>query len=205
MTNNCDCQHPATIEYDGPAPTELPVTLAFAKQQAAIDPSDSSFDDLLTSYLQAATTMVQDWIGKTLITTSYIANWNFEFPMCMKIRENPELFVDRIEYIPAGEEDYVVLDPDMYLLAKTQHVRYVYPVVHWPDTDQVSDTARLYYSAGFGPDESSIPAEIKLAITMITTKAIAQRGDCGSECGSDLLKPAQKLLRSWKEHRGLYV
>jgi hypothetical protein len=203
--SECKCQGPATIEYDGPAPTELPVTLDFVKQQAGIDPSDDTFDVLLTEYIKSAASMVQDWIGKTLITTSYIANWNFDFPLCMRLRENPELTIDRIEYIPTGQETYSILDPDMYLAVTDKHITQIYPESVWPTADPVSDTVQAYYSAGFGPDETSIPAEIKLAIAMVATKALNQRGDCDGECGADLLRPATKLLRNYKEYRGLYV
>lgn len=204
-TTECKCQGPATIEYDGTPPTELPVTLDYAKLQAGIDLSDDTFDTLMNEYIKSASSMVQDWIGKTLITTSYVANWNFDFPMCMRLRENPELTIDRIEYIPVGEQTYSILDSDLYLSVTDKHVTNILPASTWPTTDPVSDAVRIYYSAGFGPDETSIPDEIKLAITRVTTKALNQRGDCDGDCGADLLRPAIKLLRSYKDHRGLYV
>lgn len=203
--SHCDCDHPAWIMETGIPPTELPVSLDFVKRHVAIDPSDTTFDELLTAYIKAAEKITQNWIGKTLITRTYTAGYHFSFPPCLEIQECPFFEVTKIEYIPENEENYVDLDPDQYRLLKIRHFNFVYPNSAWPQTDKVSDAVIVYYTAGYGNTEADIPLEIKLALAMTVNKAFNDRGDCDSDKQLNLLQPAIKILRDFKPCRGIYV
>lgn len=188
--------------YDGTPPTALPVDLELVKSQAAIDPSDTTFDVLLTTYVKVLTKQIQDWIGKTLITTNYSVGLDFGFPCCVEIGDGPNVVIDRVQYIPDGGTDYEVLDPKNYEIITTQHFIQIFsaPGIPWPETEFVPEAAEIYYSAGFGADHTAVPDEIQLAIAMSATKALNQRGDCDCAAPVNLLSSASNLLKSYKPY-----
>lgn len=204
MICKTECEYPKWCVIDGAAPTAKPVSTTLVKQQAAIDPSDDTFDPLIDVYIESARKLVQDWIGKTLITTNYLCSWSWGFPDCLKIQDGPNFILTKISYIDVESGDWVDLDISAYQIDSDQHFINIYPDTVWPDTPNNPNVIRAYYAAGFGVSDAEVPAEIKLALAQICTQALGQRGDCGDgEC--NLLPTAMKLLRSYKPYRVVNV
>lgn len=192
------CAFPKWCLVDGEPPYAQPVSTNLVKQQAAIDPSDTTYDPLIDVYIKSATELVQNWIGKTLIATSYIASWSWCFPDCLQIQNNPNFSLTKIDYIDINTGEFVTLDSDTYLVDAGKHFIDIYTVSGWPQVPDVPDVARAYYTAGFGASEADVPADIQLALAMIVTKALGERGDCGTV---KLLDSAMNLLRNYKPYK----
>lgn len=186
-------------------PVHKAIKLGFAKRHLRIDHDDD--DDLLRSYIRAATAWAEKYMGRALITTTFsmaigdqpIANawpmtpspllvlplaysWPPMHPRPYRLLRAPYKSFGGITVInPDGSQD--ILSPTDYQL------------------DVASEPARFHltggfgllrdrhlmvtFTAGYGDDHTFIPHDIKLAIAILTAYFYENRGDMSMDAMPD--------------------
>jgi hypothetical protein len=177
------------------APTVEPVTLAQAKSQLRVDFAD---DDLLIGmYIQAAREYAENYTGRAFIQQTWRLSldnfpyykdahinmrnglFNGAYLHCMAINlPRPKLMsVSSITYLD-GTGTPQTLDPSLYVvdtdveparIVPKRNTFWPYPQIFQPNAVQVT------YVAGYGTDASTVPAQVQIAILMLTAHFYANR------------------------------
>lgn len=178
------------------APAETAITTAFARAQLGMDAADTSLDALLSVYIPAATKMAQDYTGITFVTTTYKAYWNALFG-CLKIQNSPNFAITEFAYVDTDGNGQTLTSDD-YRIYTDDVFAYIFPAEgeSFPDTDEVPNAVTITYTAGYG-NQAAVPTDIQLAIAMMVTGMVANRGDCSDECG-EVPCGAQRILTKYK-------
>lgn len=186
-------------------PQRKAISLGFAKRHLRIDHDDD--DDLLRTYIRAATSWVEKFTGRALITTQYvmavgdqpIANaWPMTPSPLMVLPlaySWPPMHPRPIRLLRAPYQAFggiEVIDPD----GTTETLS---PTQYW--LDAASEPARfsmtgsfgllrgrhlqVTFTAGYGDTHKQIPADIRLAIAMLTAYIYENRGDMTMEAMPD--------------------
>lgn len=183
-------------------PVETPVTLDFVKRHLRIDHDDD--DGLLPTYIVAAASWIENYLGRTLITTTYtmavgdqpVANawpmtpspllilplaysWPPLHPMPFRLLRSPFQSFGGIQVVNSADGTTTTLDPTEYTL------------------DVASDPARFHltgsfgllrgrhllvtFTAGYGDTPDKIPRDIQLAVAILVAYIYENRGDMSME------------------------
>lgn len=180
-------------------PAIQPVTLADIKDQLNIETADS--DTRLSILIAAATQMVEDHIGRALITRSYMAtlNWwptsNAGFVLrFIRLPKPPLISIESL--VTYDDSDAPTTYPtSQYFVDTTQAAGRL--VLRrgcvWPLPLRVSSAIELRWTAGYGATADEIPPPILLAIRLQVGVLNEARGD---ETSAAALHPAAVALLS---------
>lgn len=169
-------------EYVGPvqnaAPTASLLTVAEVRAQARVD-SDSE-DTLIQGYIDAAGSLIQDYLGKSLFTQTFKLYLNYGFPYVEKpsgifrsapiILEKPPIqSVQKLYYVNT-EGIETELTSDKYQTQLHGSYPKILPAygLSWPDARNVLEAVRVEYTAGYGADTTNVPKGVIQAARMIT-------------------------------------
>lgn len=173
------------------------VSLAEAKKQLRLEDSFTDEDDLIQSYIDAAVTDCENFIGGHIIPGELVLNYDkFETPVVFEAF--PLKSVTEVKYFKDGTE--VTLDSSKYALTKQNEKVYQLRFKgDLPDADKQFDAVKITIACGFKNDV--IPKPIKQAIKMMVSKMYEYREDYFQNNVFNMTNsPAYGLLRPYKKY-----
>lgn len=176
-------------------PTETPVTVSELKQQARV--SDSSEDELLQSYIDAATDYLQDQTGMFFLNHSVIfypvetavqgvfssGAWRREFDSVAswsaataQFPRSPVSYVSSVEYRAVGSSGYTVISSSDYSLLADRRLRFGSDFSFPAISHEFADPVRISATVGYGTTPGSVPAILRNAILILAAHFYDNRG-----------------------------
>jgi uncharacterized phiE125 gp8 family phage protein len=142
-------------------PTELPVSLAEAKAQCRVLHDDE--DDLLDGLIAAATSMVEDYTGRSLMAQTWRLTID-EFADRILLPRGPVQSVSAFTVLPQTGSAATV-DSALYALDNESDPAAIVrqPSASWPTPGDRVNPISITYLAGY----DTVPAAIKHAILML--------------------------------------
>lgn len=148
-------------------PAEEPVTLGEAKAHMRVDSSDE--DALISSYIKAARSWAEGFLGRSIVTQTRSAFLD-EFPDGpIELLHSPVQSVSYVKYYDISGS-LITLDASKYIV----DTKDIPPKIHfldgesWPDAKTRPNAVEIQYVAGYGLPSTGtpkvIPSEIALAI-----------------------------------------
>lgn len=160
---------------------ERPLTLAEVKDYVKVDTADTLQDDFLCALIDAATDCGEKYTGRDFINRTY-TTFRDTFHDCFQLRRSRVSDVTSIKFllndvlttVPTTVWGFTDVNdfPDIFL--KEDQV--------WPtDVDNVPQAIEIVFIAGFGADNTAIPADIKQAMLANILFMFDNRGDCPTD------------------------
>lgn len=150
-------------------PTAMPVTLAEAKAQCRVLHDDE--DDLIEGLIAAATSMVEDYLGRSLSAQTWRLTLD-GFADRIILPRGPVTAISAFTYLDAAGASQTV-SSGLYALdtdADPQMIRRQ-PAASWPVPGDFVNPVTITYTAGF----TEAPAAIRHAILMLVANWFANR------------------------------
>ena len=167
------------IEYSIVSQTnELPLTLTEVKSHLRIDFTND--DTYLTHLIKVASSFFEEMTGRSLITKTY-KTYLDKFPQYnvgIKIRKSKLQSILSIQYYLNNvltnytSQNYYYNDSTGFseIFLKVNNF---YP----NEIDEIKNSVVINFTAGYGANEASIPANIKQSLLMFITDCYMNRGD----------------------------
>lgn len=155
------------------APTTYPVTTQEAKRHLRIPQSVDTWDLLISSLIQSATTWAENYTRRRFVQAT-VRQWADEFPS----NQAPLILygypvIDDVDfqviYWDSDDVETVFVKDTDYKVETISEPGSIYltPNTFWPTTKSLKRNAvRITYKAGYGA-ASTVPAEIKQALLLI--------------------------------------
>ena len=163
-------------------PAERPLTLTQVKNHLKISLLDTSQDDYLYLLIDSAALYFEKYTNRILINTGF-TTFRDDFHHCfLELRRSKVQTVDSIEYLK--DSVFTLIDPSVYYFTDVNDYSEIFLNENecWPtDIDCVKQAVRIIFVAGFGPDETFIPADIKVGLLNHIANTYSNRGDCGCD------------------------
>lgn len=157
-------------------PQNLAVLLADAEKQCEVPSSDMAHDSHITRLIKTATSDVERYTRRALITQKWRLSLR-EFPPQIKLPRPPLQSVEEIGYVNANGESQI-LDAAKYRVSIDAKPAIIEPVDDWPSTDpETIEAVTVEYTAGFGDDDTDIPEQFKNVIYELVAFRFMNRGD----------------------------
>lgn len=191
------------VQTTPPAAGTTPLSLAEAKQQLALAPSESGHDQLVTRLVAAATEQAEQWTGRALLTQTWRLTLD-RFPLGeIRLPRPPLQSITTVQYI---DEDGATqtLDESLYQVTSDAEPARLAPAYgeSWPATRCQPEAVLVTYVAGYGAAGSAVPAPIRHAIHMLVGHWFANRQAVGSEASDEVPLGVAHLLNSWRTGAG---
>lgn len=166
-------------------PASTPITLAEVKEFLRIDTSDD--DALLTSLIEAAVACGEGITRRIFITTGFRTfrngfseTKNFvqggELPIVL--RKSSLIDTTLFTYKTDSGTTTLVKDTDFFEEIVNDYSK-LRPEDMWPsDNKERVQSITIEFDAGYGPDASDVPADIKTALQQHVCFLYNNRGDC---------------------------
>jgi uncharacterized phiE125 gp8 family phage protein len=148
------------------APTVDPLTVAEVKAHLRIDGNDE--DQLLSTYIKAATAFVQNECGIQIMRATLKLTLD-EFPSVdyIKLPRPPLVSVSSIDYLDGDGVSQTFSTTNVATDATPAVGRIVLKDgVDWPDTDDQLAAVSVTYLAGYA-DRSSLPADVRVLLLLL--------------------------------------
>ncbi len=184
-------------------PSVEPVLLADAKQQARID--TTADDNLVTDFITGARQWAENYTGRAFITQTW-QMWLDLWPGAVDmwwdgVRDGPVTGLDEINYIALPRPPLVSVNSVQYF--DNTDTGTVWPTSNyfvdtirapgrvalrlgsvWPVPSRLTNGIMIEYVAGYGPDGSYVPEQIKSAIRQLVTHWYENRGEAATSASS---------------------
>jgi uncharacterized phiE125 gp8 family phage protein len=144
-------------------PAALAVTLADARAHLRIDPDVTAFDPQLSLWLAGITAEAEHTTGRKFVNRPMRVSLD-QFGDAIKLSA-PTFSVESVQFVDASGVDQT-LHPLDYYVDKITVPGYVVPASGsaWPATAVRPHTVTVDYTAGYGPDATTVPAAARLYI-----------------------------------------
>jgi uncharacterized phiE125 gp8 family phage protein len=173
------------------APVIEPVTLAEARLQCQCDPSDTSEDVLITSYIKASRQLCEHMAGRRLITqtwTETLDAWPSADGGAIVLPETPVLSVASVTYVDGAGVTRTVAQADYRLDLRADKAR-LRPAFGktWPTADTRADygVVSVDYVVGFGSATTDVPEALR-AYILVHVAAMFEQRPAVSEVGNNI-------------------
>lgn len=171
------------------------LTLEKAKKQLRIEVEITDENELIQDYIDAAQTACENFINRSISERLFIMECN-EFSTPITFERNYENdVIKKIEYYEPGANTLTVLDPDQYLLRKSNLAEcFDIKFLSLPETDKRDDAVVITIEQGFAL--AKCPKPILQAINLRLSDFYERRED--REQGNS---PASyNLLRAYRKY-----
>lgn len=186
------------------APSTEPVTLAEAKTHCRVFAEWTEDDALLNRLVSTARILAEIELSESLITTGwdlYLDCWpgglsggyfnrvirqmgegpgwlpSTSSGAAIGFPRGPVLAVSQVQYLDLAG-NLQTLDPSVYRVSTGKAGRIQPRQGHsWPIIGSEADAIRISYTAGYGPDASTVPSNIKSGLLLAVGSFYANRGD----------------------------
>ncbi len=137
------------------APATLAVSLSDIKDHLRVDISTD--DDLITSYINAAISIVQNKSNRQLITATYTTTLD-DFTNKIRLFPSPLQSVTSINYVDTNGQSQT-LSTSVYSVITNASVGYIVKAYgqSWPSTRVQDEAATIVWKAGYGDNASDVP------------------------------------------------
>jgi len=147
------------------APTAEPILLADAKLHLKID-SDTTDDNLITSLIQAAREMAENYTGRAFINQTWEYTLNL-FPASeIPLRPLPLSSITSITYKDTDGTTQTVASSVYETDTYKGEAALKYSQI-WPTARDIQNSILITFVAGYGTAGASVPAAIRAAILLI--------------------------------------
>lgn len=160
------------------APVNKPVTLVEVKTHLKIDAADATQDDYLNLLIDMATAFGEKYTKRTFIDTGF-TTFRDDFNDSLLLRRSKVSAIASIKYLVSGV--LTTLSTDVYGFTDVTgfseiflKVDQVFPT----DLDQVPQAVEIIFTAGYGADNTDVPADVKFAMLNHIADLYSNRGDC---------------------------
>jgi uncharacterized phiE125 gp8 family phage protein len=157
------------------APTETPVTLEDAKSHLRVDVVDD--DGLILTQLQAATSWVEEYTGRQLVTATWQLTVDGFGSGPIILPRPPAITVTSITYTKPDETTATVPAAD-YILdnqdALDRHRIILADSASWPTDTRDYSAVRVLYTAGYG-NAAAVPEVFKTAVLLMVGEMYENR------------------------------
>ena len=157
--------------------------------------------DMVWTYLNAATAAVEDYTGRSLTSKTFRLN-AAEWPEArlFELRRSPLVSITSVKYYA---EDDTVLTTMSSAAYRAIAGRLPGLVEFLPDTDLValeprSDAVQVDFVAGHGLKAYAIPAQLRLAVLMLTHHWFDERRVMTDKAATEIPFSLQHLLRAFR-------
>lgn len=161
-------------------PEELPITLLEVKEQLRLDPDDTSQDSYLTLLIEAARDYFECETNRILISTQFELLYSL-FTQSKELRRSRINTLNAFQYKVDGV--FTDVDPTTYYSTfESNYSLVIIPdILDLPtDKDDVFQSIRIDFNAGYGIDSSFVPADIRMTLLEQVTWLYENRGDCNT-------------------------
>lgn len=162
------------------APVNKPVTLVEVKVHLKIDAADATQDDYLNLLIDMARDFGEKYTKRTFINTGF-TTFRDDFNDSLLLRRSKVSAITSIKYLIAGV--LTTLSTDVYSFTDVTSFSEIFLKVDqvFPtDVDQVPQAVEIIFTAGYGPDTTDVPADVKFAMLNHIADLYSNRGDCDS-------------------------
>ena len=144
-------------------PAMMAVTLADAKAQLRIDADDTALDGQLAIWIAGITAEAEHVAGRAFINRPMRVTLD-AFPGAIRL-STPTYSVESVKFVDANGQQRT-LDPNDYDADLVTEPGYVMPAPGraWPATAARVNVVTVDYTAGYGPDATTVPPAARLYI-----------------------------------------
>jgi len=145
-------------------PAALAVSLATAKDQLRIEQDDTAFDALLTLWIEGITASEAEHITGRQFVNRPMRVVLDKFPGAIRLAA-PTYSVESVKYVDSDGAEQT-LDPADYYADMITEPGYIMPASGkaWPATANQVNSVTVDFTAGYGPDDSTVPKAAQLFI-----------------------------------------
>ncbi len=120
--------------------------------------------DIVELYIQAATDLVEDYTGRSLLNKSYRLDSD-SFAIC-ELKRNPVTLITSVKYYAPGGTSLTTLDSGNYRLDNASLPSKIIFAsdLNFPDIEDRSDAVQIEFVAGYGDKPSDVDPALKLAV-----------------------------------------
>ncbi len=163
---------------------------------------DGMQDGLLESYLRAAMAAIEARIGKALLARRFLwalEDWRDAAAQALPVA--PVRAIEAVELVDAAG-GVVTVDPARYRLAEDAHRPRLAARGLLLPAVPVDGQVRVRFEAGFGPDWSDVPVDLRQAVILLAGEFYERRSEMGlREAG--LSFGVMALIEKWRTVRVL--
>lgn len=159
-------------------PSAEPVTSIEAKLHLRVDHTDD--DTLITILIQAARELVEQHLGRSLITQSRTIKLD-TFPRCSNailIPYGPLVSVTTLKYYDEDEVQQT-LSSSLYWVDSSSNIPRIVVKDSWPGIFDMPNAVEIIYVAGYGASGSFVPKPIKQAMLLVIGHLYENREQVG--------------------------
>jgi uncharacterized phiE125 gp8 family phage protein len=160
-------------------PITTPISLALVKTHLKIELVDVENDAYLEFLITAATNFFQNYTNKITINTTFRTFFD-QFRQSFELARSKLNTLLSFDYLVNGS--WVTIDSTMYAVTyEENYSRLYFPTfdVIPTDKDDLFQSIRVNFIAGYGDTDSSVPSDIKLGLLNHIADMYENRGDCG--------------------------
>ena len=152
------------------APAVEPIDLAYAKIFLRIDGADE--DTLIETLIKTARHRVENMIGRTLISRSFVYRCTVPSGKCIVLPRPPLLSVTRLTLVAENDQAVDVPVSD-YSVTKRRDPAQINlkPHKNWTDYLVEFVTLEVEFTAGYGDTPDDIPLPIRQAILLLLARS----------------------------------
>jgi uncharacterized phiE125 gp8 family phage protein len=178
-------------------PIRVPaIPLSLVKQRLLIDPLDVSFDEILDLLIAGVTDFAEKYTGLTFINQEFLTFRDF-FTESFELRRANISFIASIKYF---DIDNILQTIPFTVFGLTESIyqrAFRLPDQSWPsDKNNIPDAIQIKFIAGFGMEDTDIPADIRMALLAHVVSVFSKAGDC---CDEALIPNA--ALETYRQRR----
>jgi len=163
------------------------VTLAEVKAYLKI--TTATQDALIQTFIDAAVSFAEKCMSRDILTTTY-QNYRESFFSDLTLKRGAFQSLVSIEILI--DSVYEVLAATEYTVKIGGIFGVICEVTEPSNVDCDCNAIRITFKTGFGDDETSVPADIKIAIMQIVMFLDQNRGDCS--CSDETIPPAARTI-----------
>lgn len=164
------------------SPQQLAVDVRDLKEQLRLPQGCSGIDASLELIICAVQNFAESYTGRVITEKDY-ETFRDCFPPCIVLRKSPFRLLVRFQYLVDGI--FVDVPSDVYYVIKSNTFYKIerVPGKAWPtDIDDLKQSVRVEFVAGYGGLSQEIPCDLRVAILNHAAQVYTDRGDC-SDCG----------------------
>lgn len=155
-----------------------PLTLDSVKSYLRINLSDKSQDDFLEILIDAATNFGEKYTNRDFINKTY-TTFRDNFQDCFELRRSRVSDVTSVKYLISDVLTTVAITVWGFTDVTDYSEIFLKEDQQWPtDVDLIPQAVEITFIAGYGADDTNVPADIKLAMLSHIAFIFENRGDC---------------------------
>lgn len=158
--------------------------------------------DMVWTYLQGATALVEDYTGRSLVTKTFaltLSSWP-DKSRVLELRRSPLLAISSVKYYAEGASVQTTLSSAEYLAitGRLPGAIQFLDTLSFPALAVREDAVTVEFTAGYGTAASAMPAELRVAILMLTHHWFDERTPFVGAKSMEMPFSLRTLLRAFR-------